>query len=188
MQNGRDNPLSLEYRLMLADAQLEVGKLDEAERTIAILDAGYAVRREVNAKRIAILSGVYKAQLVLARGKPRDAEPLTRAALVAWDELHGDDINREDLLRTLAWSLIDQRRFAEARVPLDKAIAISQGRKSRADGVAQLDIKLARIEAAEGHRAAALVRVRRARAALDAFPGTVVSRNEADALIAQLSR
>jgi tetratricopeptide (TPR) repeat protein len=188
MQNGRDNPLTLEYRRSMADRQLEAGKLDDAERSIASLEVGYAAHPEPNDKRIAILSGVYKAQLALARGKPRDAEPLTRAALATWDELHGDDVNREDLLRTLAWSLIDQRRFAEARVVLDKALAISRARNARADGVAQLEIKLARIEAGQGQRADALARARRARAALERFPGTIVSRKEADALIAELSR
>jgi len=183
-QRGQDHPDSLDYRLERIGLELELGRLDDAERHADALERSYRARTD-QALALARLDGVIRAELALARGRPRDAEARARTGLAAWRELHGDDGDREDLLRILGASLVDQRRWNEALEPLDGAAAIARERRELGDRRARIDLERARALDGQGKRGDAVELVRGARVALERFPGALRARRQADALLAR---
>jgi tetratricopeptide (TPR) repeat protein len=179
---GPDHRYTVQYRGRILDLQLELGKLDEAERTIAALDRGYRAQAGPHERSLALLDGIFRAQLAYYRGKFRKAEVMVRAGLAAWDELHGDDRARGVLLETLASVLIEQHRWTEAATVLDQydALHVKGGNDASA---AVHEIMRAQIDAGLGRRAEAIERAKRAREVLERFPMDIRSRKDADELI-----
>jgi hypothetical protein len=180
---GPDHNYTVQYRGRLLDLQLAMGKLDEADRTIAALDRGYRADLGPHERSLALLDGVFRAEVVLYRGNPRTAEAMTRAGLAAWDELHGDDRARGVLLGALATELLEQRRWSEAGAVLDQKTALHL-KGTTEDSEACDEIMRAHVEAGLGHIADAIERAKRARTVLDHYPMEILSRREADQVIA----
>jgi tetratricopeptide (TPR) repeat protein len=185
-QYGIDHSWVQGYRRDTIQYLLELGRLDDVAQEIEVLEASYRRRAESRELRLARLQGISRSQLALARGKPRDAEKLVRSALAAWDELRGDSLDRHMLWSLLGSSLIDQRRWAEAREALDNARSLA--RSWREDELAKVDVKLARIDAATGDREGAHARAKQAASVLGHYPGEILSRKEAQAVLADLGR
>jgi tetratricopeptide (TPR) repeat protein len=182
---GQDHPDVLGYRLQRTDLELELGRLDDAERHMDALERSYRARTD-QARALARLDGIYRGRLALARNQPRDAETRARAALSAWRELRGDESDREELLLVLGSSLVDQRRFAEALDVLAAAEGIAKARRERDDRFAAIDIEKARALAGLGRKADALALARKARGILERFPGLLRARADVDELLARL--
>jgi tetratricopeptide (TPR) repeat protein len=182
LQFGPDRLTTAEYRFDLLEAQLELGKLDDAEHTFVTLERSFRAASDPHDQRVAILHGLYGARLAAARGKLRKAEMLVRAALATWDEIKGDELRRPELLSTLAEILIEQQRWVDARSALDQALATARVH-SREDAIAALEIQLARTEAALGAEPTAIPRAKHAREVLERYPFSVRARREADVLL-----
>jgi tetratricopeptide (TPR) repeat protein len=183
-QHGKHHPRTLEYRVWLLAFDLEVDRLDDAERQIAALDEGYRARPEQTAIRLAVLRGVYAATIARIRGAPRDAEALTRAALATATELGVGADDHIDLLLVLAAGLVDQRRWADARAPLEQALALGRSINDVEDRRAELEIKLALVERALGHAAIARDRAAGARDILASHPSRVMASRDVAAFFA----
>jgi tetratricopeptide (TPR) repeat protein len=184
-QVGQDHPDALGYRLQRAYFELELGRLDDAERHLEALERSYRSRTD-QARALARLDGIYRARLALARKQPRDAETRARAALASWRELRGDEGEREELLRVLATSLVDQGKFAEALDVLTAAEGIARARRELDHRFALIDIERGRALVGLGRKAEAADIARKARAVLERFPGELRGRADADALLARL--
>ena len=181
-QFGPDHALTLSYRVMEVETQLELGKLADADRTIQALDAAYRARPEPHDLRLAFLRGVEAADLARRRGQPRRAEALARAGLASWAELRGPPRGRAGLLAQLAGSLLEQRRWAAARVAIEEALALVRPLQGQEAAIAELEVQLAVTEAGLGHRRDALARARRARTVLARYPMSIRARRLADQL------
>jgi tetratricopeptide (TPR) repeat protein len=179
---GQDHPEVLDYRLERVRLDLELGRLDDAERHIDALERSYRARTD-QARALARLDGIDRAELALARGRPRDAEARARAALATWRELRGDQRQREDLFRILGASLVDQRRWNEALEALATAESIARARRSLGDRFARIDIEKARALSGLGRKAEARALAGKARETLERFPGQLRARAAADALL-----
>jgi tetratricopeptide (TPR) repeat protein len=183
-QRGKHHPSTLEYRSWLAWFELELGRLDDAERQIAAMEEGYRARPEPTAIRLAVLSGVYTATLVRRRGGPRDAETLVRAALATATELGVRAEDHIDLLLVLAACLVDQRRWADARAPLEQALELGADINDVVDRRAEIEIKLALVERALGDADAARERAVRAKSVLAHHPSRIMAGLDVDAFFA----
>ncbi|HEX3760609.1 MAG TPA: hypothetical protein VHW23_17965, partial [Kofleriaceae bacterium] len=186
-QFGRDHPDVLEYRIVRLELEIEAGKLAEAEQHIAALERTYRTRGD-RARDLTRLDGIDRGELALARHRPADAEVRARAALAAWSELHGNEEDREQLLRILGESLVDQHRWGEALEVLDRASAIWHARHELPDRLAQIDVQRARALAGERKPGDAVALARRARASLERFPADLRARAAADAFLAAHGR
>lgn len=182
-QQGPDHPQAHWVRTTLLEFQLELGKLDDAQRTIAALDLSYRATPMPADQRFARL-GAYSAELALARGNASNAETLARSAVETWTEVGGDELVRPQLLSVLAATLIEQQKWDEARSTLEKALTLARAKRKREDVIAQLEIKLARVEAARGNKEARS-RMKTARDVLERYPMAVRARREADTLPAE---
>ncbi len=160
-------------------------RLDDAERHLDALERSYRSRTD-QARALARLDGIYRARLALARKQPRDAEARARAALASWRELRGDEGDREELLRVLATSLVDQGKFAEALDVLTAAEGIAKGRRELDYRFALIDVERGRALLGLGRKAEATALARKAREVLERFPGELRGRADADALLARL--
>jgi len=185
-EHGKEHPHTYYVREQIAAMALELGKLDLAARHIESLAASY--REHDKALELAMLDGMARARLELARGNATTAEALSRGALPRVQELHGDAEDVSAVHYQLAEALLAQRRFGDARAALARASELIAGTQLRADDVAELDVAIARADAGLGHTAQALEHARRARVVLERFPGKVVARRRADALIASAGR
>jgi hypothetical protein len=181
-QKGLDHPSVFGYRLQQVELELELGKLDDAERHVEALERTYKSRPNEALKR-ARIDALSRAPLAIERHKPLDAERRLRAALAAWPELHGNEGEREELLRLLGASLVDQRRWNEALAALDQAAAIARTRGELGDRAASIDVVRARALAGLGRKADARAVARSARAVLERFPGDLRLRAAADAIL-----
>jgi tetratricopeptide (TPR) repeat protein len=184
-QYGQDHPTVLDYLLDRIHLELELGRVEDADHHATSLERSYRARGD-QARALARLDGVYRARIALARRQPRDAEARARAALSGWRELRGDESDRAELLRVLAVSLIDQRRFGESLDALATAKAILEARRELDDRFALLEIEEARALAGLGRKEEAAALARHARGVLDRFPGQLRARADADALLARL--
>ena len=180
---GGPVPGALAARGRIAVADLEVGRLDEAEAQTAILERAFAGHAEYDAD-LAIMRGEVRGGLALARGDARQARALAADADAKLVAEHVPEWARVEPLRVLGDSLIALDRYADARVPLEAARAITQG--VRADAQACVQLSLAEAAAGLGDRDTARREATAARAALAAYPGRVRARREVDALLARL--
>jgi ATP/maltotriose-dependent transcriptional regulator MalT len=163
--------------------ELELGLLDDAERTAATLARGIAQWTTNKQQAQAAHAGWLTAEIEKRRGRPKRAEALAKRGLATLLELKVP-ADRIALVRTtLADSLFAQGRIAEARAQLDAAFALKAAANDREDDIAERELLLAKIEVAEGNRAAAALRAKRALAVLDRYPRHIIARREAEQLI-----
>ncbi len=181
---GRDHHWVQLYRREVASYQMELGRFDDAARTIATLEESIQRKAESRTLDLARLHGMAVAELDLLRGKPHDAEQLTRAAIGGWDELHGDKADRASLWLLLGWELVEQKHWADARAALELAKAFA--RTTPPDEAARIEAQLARVDAAQGHRAEAIAEATHASEVLAKFPGAILARKDLAALLASL--
>jgi eukaryotic-like serine/threonine-protein kinase len=175
---GADHDNVVEYRDALLDTQLELGKLAEAERNLEAMERIWKTDPARHALSLAMGSGMSRARILVDRKQPAAAEKLTRAALATWTELHGDDGPRAYLTFQLGCELVEQRRWADARATLAEATRVGARVKLREDFQAEIDVELARVDAATGQRAQALERARHAREVLARYPMSVHAHRE----------
>ncbi|MGE5181919.1 MAG: protein kinase domain-containing protein [Acidobacteriota bacterium] len=181
-QYGRDHHWVQGYKRDLAEYQLALGRTDDAARTIAALEESYQRKAESRDIELARLHGRVVATLDVLRGKPREAEQLTRAAIGSWDELHGDKTDRASFWLMLGWELSEQHRWDEAREALERARTFA--RTFPADELARIEARLARVDLAQGHRAEAIAEATHASAVLAKFRLWNLERNVAAAVLA----
>ena len=184
-QNGKDHRRTLLFRRNLVDYDLELGRLDDADRDIAAIDRAYRASPRPDITETTF-HGSLVAQLALARGRPAEAERLARRALDEVARLPENQGSRGVILRALGSSLIAQRRFAEAEPVLTEALAIARRSKPRADQSAIYEIALAHAEAGLGKRGDAIARARAARDVLAHYPGQPKARREVAELLARI--
>jgi serine/threonine-protein kinase len=177
-QHGADHRTVAEFRDNMLAIELAIGKWDAAERNIQ------ALRRlwegDYN-KRLSLgMLAKSEAELTLYRGNAAKAEQQARKALAAWDEMKGDDVPRAAIIGTLVDTLIEQRKWKEARTMVERAYEITRARELR---IASLhhEVRLAEIEVGEGKLAIAKQRAERALAELPT--SSVGSRRRAEALL-----
>jgi eukaryotic-like serine/threonine-protein kinase len=182
-QYGQDHPDVLQYRAARVELELELGKLDEAERHIDALERSYRARND-QGTALARLQGLYRAQLARAGKDPRKAETLIRAALAGIVELKGSEEDREDLLRTLGASLVDQGRWSEALETLTAATNVARSRHALEDRRALIDLERVRALAGAGRRSEAETLAKEIRETFRRFPGHPRARAALDALSA----
>ena len=183
-QYGEAHPATANLRLRLAEAELEGGDLAEVERQLAATEASYHESSTPTPSELATLHGDLAARLALARGNPKAAEALARDAL---KQLGGArDVDLEAVQLALGTSLVAERRFSDAREPLDRARVIAVALHQADADVARIDVQLARVEAGTGHAADALARARTARAALAQIPGLRIENRDVAALLTKL--
>jgi tetratricopeptide (TPR) repeat protein len=168
--SGQDHPSVLSDRLEHIAFEIELGRWDDAERHMAALARSYGSRND-QALPLALLEGIQGAELARARRDPRAAEARARQALAVMEELHGTPEDREDLLRVLGASLVDQGRWQEALESLAAATTIARARFGHADRLALIDVERARALAGSGRRAEAEALARSARVVFREFPG-----------------
>jgi eukaryotic-like serine/threonine-protein kinase len=176
--HGKDHPTTLENRLSVLQMQLELGRLDAAARSIATLEQGYGD----DALDLLRLHGIYAARLATLRGAPRDGEALARAALADADQHKATPEDRAMLHVALGESLLADHRYADARTELEAAEQLKAKLEQSPDVRAALDVALAACDAGLGVRDAR-ARAQQARAVLDKYPGEILARRRADALI-----
>ncbi len=182
-QYGADHVYTRTDREELLGYELEADDLDNAERTIAELDRGYHVPGD-HTRALVLLDGVFRADLLLLRHKPREAEAKVRPALAAWSELKGEDQTRMALMLVLLDALIEQHRWAEARETLATTRTLAKAVHAEEDSMAQLDVGEARIEMGVGHKAAAIALATSARTVLERYPMNVHAMRDIDAILA----
>jgi len=175
---GGDHQYVIEYRDALLDVQLELGKLAEAEKNLAAMDRIWRKDPARHALSLAMIHGHSSARILVDRKRAAAAERLTRASLATWTELHGDDGPRAYLTFQLGIELAEQRRWSEARAVLAEATKLGAAMQLRGDFQAEVDVQLARIDAATGQRANAVERARRAREVLAHYPMALHSHRE----------
>jgi eukaryotic-like serine/threonine-protein kinase len=178
---GKDHQTTLDVRETLIDFEHELGKTALAARHLAALEA--TGRAQGNALRVALDRGALGSELATERGKPADGERASREVLATLDELHARDSDRAAVYHALGLALIAERRWADARDALDKALALARASQRRADEIAVIEIDLARVEAGTGRAAAAHARAVRARRVLDRFPAQLLARKRAAPLL-----
>ena len=177
-ENGTDHPTTTARRFLYADLLLEVGRLREADKAIAAIEATLAKRPDPT--RHARVRGELVARLLRMRGQPVRAESVARDALAA---LADDGEHRLATIAVHAAALVDLGRHPDARAVLEPAIATANTRREREDTVAVLELQLARAEHGLGDRAAARSRAQRVAAVLERWPGQRAARAELAALL-----
>jgi eukaryotic-like serine/threonine-protein kinase len=184
-QLGSDHPSVQNERVQLAQHQLDAGKLDAAEQTLATLDQILASQTTERAKQQrARAKGELVSRLHLARGATKAAEAAAREALAAQAELGIPKIATQDTRVALGYALVSQRRLVEARVAFEDALAIARAADSEADVIAIAELGLVHVEAALGDRRAAIARAVRVRDVLEKFPDRPAARAEVAAFLA----
>ena len=179
----KDRPNIIDLRRQLVKFLVTERKYDEAERRLVELEASMRAMPEKQDLDLAVLSGEMKAEILLGKKKPAQAEKLTRAALQAVSELSGNDEARADLGLTLADELLEQHHWQAAKDQLTKLRAESAARQPRADELAALDAEIARAENGLGHRAQAVALAKSAAATLAAYPAFLEARSDALAVL-----
>jgi len=177
-QYGGDHKNVVEYRDALLDAQLELGKLDDAERNLAVMERIWTKDAQRHARSLAMLNGWARARILIDRKRPAAAEKLVRTALATWQELRGDDGPHAALAYALGLALLEQRRYAEARTALEESARLAASAQQREDFFAELEVALARVDAATGARLRARERAARAREVLARYPMSLHARRD----------
>jgi ATP/maltotriose-dependent transcriptional regulator MalT len=180
-QLGFDHHWTQMYRGESAQYQIDLGRLDEAARTIVALEQSYQRKSDSRDADLARLHGVLAAQLAIARGKPAAAGKLTRSALEAWDELHGDKTDRWLLWLTLCWSLADQERWTDAEAALAKSREFTP--KTPADAAGRIEAMSARVALGLGKRDEAVAAATHARDLLAKFPADFVAHRDIERVL-----
>jgi serine/threonine protein kinase/tetratricopeptide (TPR) repeat protein len=170
-QYGAEHQYTQAYRYELLGYQLELDRGEDAERTYAALERNYAPHRAEAQLRLIILHGIHGVGLALLRGQPHEGEELARDALARWDELEGEGGVRAGFLGALGATLVEQKRWAEARAALEQAVQVAKAHPAiDEETIAALETLLARSELGLGDRRAALDRAKRAQAVLARYP------------------
>ena len=125
------------------------------------------------------------AELERAQGHFAEAERLARSALASLQELRAESNEIMIVRALLAESLLGLGRPGDARVQIEAAIALHAQTNFREDYAAEHEVTLAKIEMAEGKRAAAIERAQRALAVFDHHPRHRQSRADAERLVAR---
>ena len=181
-QHGLDNFQTAHSREELAWVQLELGQLDAAARNINEIVRIYGTNPKQNQRALASM-GMMTAPLALARGNAAEAETLIRKSVVGWKEVGGDDIVRAMLLSTLGDVLVERKKYKEARAAGEEVLKIRTETKQRDDSIASAQLLLARIDAAEGKKAAARARAKKVLVVLDRYPAQLKNRAYAEAIL-----
>jgi tetratricopeptide (TPR) repeat protein len=181
-QYGATHQYVQHYVEGLLDRQLDFDRLADAEKTIARLDALYRAQPGDHTRSLVTLDGVYRARLAAERHDPHRAELLTRKAIAAWSELHGDRFVQADLLLLLGDELLDQKQWADAARQLDSAAELAKSLDLSDGQLAQLEIN--RQRAAAGlKRPLDIERIKAARAVVAREPGLAPAVRQADELL-----
>jgi len=171
-----NNPSILGLRRQQIACELSLERIDDAAHHIAALEETYRGQAQPHDKELAYVHGMFSAEVVRLRGKPKQAEKMTREALALTTELQGGDAMRADLLEMLGATLGDQRRWKEARAAYVEARRLGESLHLREVNLAQYDAEIARVDLALGRRAAAIERARRAKLVLDRWPSAIGGR------------
>jgi tetratricopeptide (TPR) repeat protein len=181
--HGLDHMRTLQAYGTLMNIALELGHVDEAERTAASLARVYAAKPTPFARQKTMLEGNILADIANRRGNAKQCERLARGALAAIAEAKGSDDDARIVHAMLAECLIGQRRFREAREEIAVALDLARKLSAREDVIALSEINLARIEIAEGKRQAARERAQAARTVLEKYPSQVIAKRRADEIL-----
>jgi eukaryotic-like serine/threonine-protein kinase len=163
--------------------ELELGLVDDASRTTASLQRVVKEQTTNRDRQQAVLDGLISAELELRRNHAKQAEALANRSLTTLLEIKAQPDNLAAVRHVLAAALLAQGRIAEARAHIDAAVALQAN--LREDDVAERDVTLAKIEAAEGKRMDSIARALRARAVLERYPRHVQARVDAERLIGE---
>jgi len=200
-QYGIDHPATLNYRLQRVWMELEVEHYDDAQRHIEALQRSYRKQPGEPSLMLIVLDGYNQARVLLfGRGKAKEAEAKTRAAIAAFrkldpndprvtGELGGADVVNSTLALILGQSLVEQKRFADARKELDAALAIaSKSPQIPPNQRAAIELWLAYCDDAQGKRSEALARIERATPILVSQPSDVFEMRRLEQLKARLTK
>ena len=180
---GKNHPNTWETRATRMAMAFDNDKLELAARDLESLEQSYHGSQEGNALRLEMLRGVYRSQLAVKRGRPRDAETLTRTALAKVDKLGASDQMHTELYVALGDSLAAQQRWANARDAYVRARALCEKSLPNPPILAGMDVAIAKAEAKLGHRSEAAAYARRALDVLTRYPGMAKKRKDAERLI-----
>ena len=164
-----------------ADMATQLGKLDTGAKYVQLVEEAYAQDPDRHVISLATFRGTLAADLALAQRNYRLADKLTREAIATLDELKRDN-SRALILWRRGEALIGVRKFAAAREALALARTQMVGYKERADRIALVDLAVAKLDRAEGNRAAARAGARKVLEVLADYPGQPRGRREAAAL------
>ena len=170
-QLGKDNPSTLRWRLVAVDKLLELGRVDEAEPRIDVLDRGYRAQPSPATRELAALQA-RAAEVARQRHRLQEAESLARDAVAKLVELH-DGADEETVQTELALVLIDQHRYDDAAKAVARVRELATARHPTDEDVAAIDSEAAVIDAATGKRDEAVQLATHARVVLEHFPGDV---------------
>jgi ATP/maltotriose-dependent transcriptional regulator MalT len=171
-------------REWLAWALIDLGRVAEAARQIDALERIHRADPKAHAREQARFEGNLRARLAAAHGRHAEAERLARTGLASLTELGAGAADRMSVWGALGEALAAQRRWPEALAAAQGALALAlaRGMPQRADVMAAFEVEVGRAEHALG-RPGALDRLRRARAALEPYPGQIAARRRADELL-----
>ncbi len=181
-QYGKDSPNANRYRPVAIEELLALGRVDEAAKRIGALDRSYRTQPSSTTRELAYLHGVDAAEVARVRHHAPEAEALARAALATLVEQH-DLYDEEQVEAELARVLFDEHRYDAASAALARARELALGRHARDEDLAELDVEVARVDAATGKRDDALRLAAHARDVLAHFPADVQARAAARAVL-----
>ncbi len=182
-ESNKNDLTTDDLRRAQIEVELATGKLDAVEEHIAALESRYRSQPEPPLTQIAFLRGAELASVAIQRKQYRRAAKLAREALATLAELRADDNLRYQVWVMLGTALFEQKQYAGARDAYEHAAAAAKSSKLPEPFPAQVEVELARIDVAQGRRAAGLARARKAAAVLEAFPGSVGARAHAAELL-----
>jgi serine/threonine protein kinase len=168
-QYGKDSPNANRYRPVAIEELLALGRVDEAAARIGALDRSYRTQPSSATRELAYLHGVDAAEVARVRHHLPEAEALARAALATLVERH-DLYDEEQVEVELARVLIDEHDYDAATAALARARELALGRRARDEDLAEIDVQVARVDAATGKRDDALRLAAHARDVLAHFP------------------
>jgi tetratricopeptide (TPR) repeat protein len=180
---GAEHPSTQEVQGILLDLALERDSLDEVDRTLASMERVWVAKPDDYKRRAPFNRGTYQAEAAIRRGKPKQAEQLTRTALATLIEIKATPAELWPLHRVLGESLLAQHRFADAQAEFTTALDWARQAKPREDQYALLELGIARAELGQGKRDAAIEHAQRAREVLAKYPSQIIGRRNADQLL-----
>jgi tetratricopeptide (TPR) repeat protein len=186
---GAEHPVTLARQFTLADFQIDAGKLDAAAKTVATLERLYGKSTAPKAKLLLTrVRGELLARLLLARGRAREAEAITRLALASFGELGARPAETATTLLVRGNSLVELSQHAGARVVLEQALEFARSERAGEDIVALVELGLARADHGLGKRTGAIASAERIRDVLARYPGQPAGRRDVAAFLAKAHR
>ena len=188
LEKGGDTRAAINARVTVVEFELDMGKFDDGERDITLLENLYKAHPESSEAR-AIYLNAYRANIALRRNKPVEAEKWARAAIQTTTEVKtASDDQRSEYYKLLGEALLTEKKWAEARAALDTSLELARRINMPPRGIVPLEVAIAEVDAGEGHKKEALERVKQALVVLDAPGSDELLRGEAEELLKRLQK